>query len=361
MNRFTFGLGFLSLLLFVFGPCPASASESRPADSVNSADSANSAKAAELKRFEGASPALVPILRSIEQFTAGSGIPASAPRLPVVCAEQTSGRILIFKPNSDWNRDSSILWSWGPEDSPEVKSEHYRWFSNPDECKPVLGTSHLLMTASGGGAALVRLSDKKVLFYANAGGNPHSAELLPDGNAAVVSSAGYFTVFAVPEEEDFVGGQPLKSVRYPIPGGHGVVWDSREKLLWVVGYTELAAFRYNFDKKNPECVKEISIWLNGTPAHGGHDLYPVPGARALFVTGVGIGVFDVETRAIVPISELRKIKSISLDPQGNLIVLSPSEQWWNPSVSYLNQTLSPCGTRDGARIYKARWWKPCEF
>ena len=296
------------------------------------------------------------ILEKVQTKSAPTG-PYSA---NIVCAEQKSGKIIIFKPsdenNSNWNDPASVVWEWDASQSKEIKPEHRSWFFNPDECKPVLGTSHLLMTASGGGVALIRLSDKSTLFYAQAGGNPHSAALLPDGNVVSISSAGYFLVFAVPEK--FMGPENVKSVRYPSHGGHGLVWDNSEKRLWVLGYTELAAYKYNFDKQNPILTKEFFVPLEGTPASGGHDLYPVPGQRQLFTTGQSVAIFDLETRRFTEISNLRRIKSVSLSPSGELIVLSPTKEWWSESVTFLNEPLTPIGTRAEARIYKARWWVP---
>lgn len=214
------------------------------------------------------------------------------------------------------------------------------------------------MVASGGGVALVRLADKEVLFYTFAGGNPHSAALLPDGNIVSISSEGFFTVFAVPEK---IAGTDVLNVRYPIVGGHGVVWEKENQRLWVLGYTELAAYRYNFDTQNPAMTKEFSIPVQGTPAEGGHDLYPVPGARALFVTGRATGIFDLSTRQFTLLREIPRIKSISLSPEGTFIVLSPVTQWWSPTVTFFNTPLSPLGTRTGAKFYKARWWVPNPF
>ena len=65
----------------------------------------------------------------------------------IVCPEQTTNRVVIYKVGADWNDKSAEVWSWKASDSPEIKKEHYGWFRNPDEAKPVLGATHLLMTA----------------------------------------------------------------------------------------------------------------------------------------------------------------------------------------------------------------------
>ncbi|MDO4570815.1 MAG: DUF6528 family protein [Planctomycetia bacterium] len=303
---------------------------------------------------EAISSELAKVLSGVREHVDSESVPAGVSQIPVVGAEQASGKIIIFEPNSDWNDPASIRWAWSPSDSPQIRPEHYGWFGHPDECKPACGTSCLLATASGGGVVLVRLEDKATLFYAYAGGNPHSAALLPDGNIVSISSAGFFTVYAVPEG-DF-RAESVKSRKYPIVGGHGIEWDARSNCLWALGYEELAAYRYNFDKENPEFTKEYSLPLKGTPAHYGHDFYPVPGAHAFFLTGVGVAIFDVPTRTLVSISNAENIKSISLSPDGRLIVLSPTKQWWSPTIKHLNRSLTPFAQREGAKFYKARWW-----
>lgn len=286
----------------------------------------------------------------------------------IVVCDQNEQKILILKPGTDWDKPESIVWEWSAEQSPQIAPTHRSWFNAPDECKPARGTSHLLITASGGGVALIRLADKACLFYSHIDGNPHSIELLPDGNIVTVSSGGLFTLWAVPEGNDAINSETRltpnpRGAQYSLRGGHGCVWDEKEQRLWVLGYDELVAYRYNFDKKNPALTRDITISVDGTPADGGHDLYPVPNQRAFFVTGVGVGVFDFKTRKITSLlpdtdSEIdgHGIKSISLSPEGHLLVQSPTEHWYSDRVPFFNRSLTPIGTRSGAKIYKARWW-----
>ena len=306
----------------------------------------------------------------------------------IVCTEQATNRIVIYKVGADWNDKSAEVWSWHASESPEIKPEHRVWFNTPDEAKPVLGATHLLMTASGGGVALVRLSDKKTLFYTHVNGNPHSAALLPDGNVASVSSSGFIRLYAVPEH---FSDPNVKYTDYPLYGGHGLVWDAKAKLLWGLGYTELVAYEYNFDKESPKLTKVQSYPLRGTPGLGGHDLYPVPGSRLFLLTGNGAAVFDLETKQFTTIwenagahteiydsktndfsstgeSEHKPVvkmtqgpKSLSLTQSGAFIVLAPTQQWYTDTIRYFNKPLTAVGTHTGARYYKARWWIPNAF
>ena len=240
-------------------------------------------------------------------FGAG-GCASPEPILPppldrsVVCTEQNLHRIVVLRADSDWSDPANLLWSWDSQRDSGVAADHRDWFRFPSECKVVDGGGAILMTASDGVVALLDVARRRVRLYAFAGGNPHSAELLPDGNLAVVSSTGnVLSLFAVPEKTviPYLDGKP--AAQYPFRDAHGCVWDKEQKLLWVLGGDELAAFEYNFDKKAPALVKRESHRLderrflpaavrakfpeNRRPRFHGHDLFPVPGGRELLLSG----------------------------------------------------------------------------
>ena len=110
--------------------------------------------------------------------------------LDVLGAEQKKPRAVIFKADSNWNDPASLRWYWSAAEAPEVAAAHRGWFNNVSECKPAYGDRCVLIAASGGGVALVRVADKATLFYGHIGGNPHSAAVLPDGNVVAISSTG---------------------------------------------------------------------------------------------------------------------------------------------------------------------------
>jgi len=313
-------------------------------------------------------PDLSEVIAQMKAQANSEAVPTGPFQANVVVCDQFRHKILILKAGADWSKPESIIWEWSPEMSPQIKPEHYGWFRNPDECKPVRGTSHLLMTASGGGIALIRLADKACLFYSRIEGNPHSIELLPDGNIASVSSGGLFTIWPVPEGNDAINAESRlepnpRGRQYPLVGGHGMVWDPEIEILWVLGYDELAGYRYDFNKKDPSLSKEFSISVDGTVADGGHDLYPVPNQRAFFVTGVGIGVFDINKREFISLMTpetnpkgKHSIKSVSQSPEGFIIAQCPTKRYWAARIPFFNQQLTPLGTLRNGMIYKARWW-----
>src|SRR6185436_3535907 len=79
------------------------------------------------------------------------------------------------------------VWSWRAADRPELPEAFRKKFGSTDDCKPVDGGRKILITSSGGAAALVERSTGKVLFYA-AVPNAHSAEVIP-GNRLVAASS----------------------------------------------------------------------------------------------------------------------------------------------------------------------------
>ncbi|MCP4639182.1 MAG: hypothetical protein GY851_02045 [bacterium] len=205
----------------------------------------------------------------------------------------------------------------------------------------------------------MRVEDKRVPFYALAGDNTHSIELLPDGNLVSASSTGsYLRVFCT----DPVIGNPPDDVKYSdvkLENAHGVVWDHKLQRLWAVGVHDLVRYRYNDDRHNPVLTEDAQFKL---PDAGGHDLFPVPGSRKLFITTWGAWVFDTETERFAAFEPLRTgmVKSISQrEPGGPVITMKATESWWSDTIRFMNEDRTK--TLDKARFYKARWWVPNEF
>lgn len=273
---------------------------------------------------------------------------AAQPAELVLC-EQASDRVIILPADAGWD-ESEILWSWSAQTSPGLPAEHRPWFSLPSEAKPVVSLTQLLITAAGGGVALVRLADQQVLFHAYAGQNPHSAELLPDGQLVAASSTDdRLRLFRT-------GADTASYTDYVLPGAHGVVWDAQGQRLWALGYGELRAYAYLGTGERSFLEPMESVELPGT---GGHDLFPRLGRPSLFVTtDLGVWEFDLASRRFVPVELLEgqlRVKSIGeLLPDGPLVFLSACEEWWCDTVRF----AGPSGRRAwaGARFYKARWF-----
>lgn len=269
----------------------------------------------------------------------------------IVLAEQSQARIAIADVSTQ-----TIIWEW--KAARHVKdSAHIKWFSNPSDAKVVYNGRYVLMCASGGGVALIRIADHKTVFYAYAGGNTHSAELLPDGNIVSASSTGHFlTLFAV-DTLRFPDGVYSKQV--PIDFGHNVVWDRKNDLLWSAAGKAMKSFIYNGNCTRPDLILKDSIPLPGKEAH---DLFPVYGENAFWFTNTtNVYRFDVSTKTLHQADVVQtSIKSVSNGPREFPVILSkPKESWWTDEV--IDATGKRVFYGQGLKIYKARWVVPNPF
>ena len=269
----------------------------------------------------------------------------------IVLCEQSQHRIAIVDTES-----SHIVWEWTAQES-NVANDHVRWFDNPDEAKPVYNNKYILVTASGGGVALIRVADKKVVFYAYAGGNPHSAEILPDGNIVSSSSTGNFLRLFKVDTINFPDQVAFKS--YPIVDGHNVVWDKRRQILWAGSGNQLYSFTYNADCNDPSLTLADSIPLPGNL----HDLFPVYENDAMWLTTDSeIYWFEISSRKFRKVKSRRPdhIKSVSSGPPDfPSITIHPKEKWWTDEVIAFNGER--VFMKNGLRIYKARWFLENHF
>lgn len=271
-----------------------------------------------------------------------------APRVSreIAIAEQTNRAFVIAKENG------TILWEWRVATS-SIPTDKQIWFHNPSEVKPVYNSKYLLVTASGGAVALIRIADKKVMFYAYAGANPHSAELLPDGNIVAASSTDQqISIFRT----DTLAGTGKAVEIYPVSAAHNVVWDRMKNLLYTTAGNYLISYEYNFDKENPALVNRNEIYrLYGEGTEGSHDLFPVYGEYALYWTTNGkIFKYDIVSDKCSIAYDIKEIKSISSGPSGiPTLMLQSTESWWSDHL------IDPEGNilfqKQNYKIYKARW------
>lgn len=270
----------------------------------------------------------------------------------MILPEQAKNRIVMIDQPT-----GKVAWEWTPAES-GLSSAEQEWFNLPDEAKPVYNRTCLLVTASGGGVGLIRIEDKKLLFYAKPGGNPHSAEVLPDKNIVVASSTGNkLSLYVYDEQEPYVSKAAFTTM---ITSGHNVVWDRSRDCLWTAAGAQMLKFEYNGDRTSPS-LSQVAAYDMPAGNSEAHDLSPIYGEDALYVTtNQHVYRFDcAQTKFLdVEIFQQNAIKSISTGPKGYpILVMRPTSgggNWWSAEVTDMqgNRLFN----RMGYQIYKARWY-----
>jgi len=244
------------------------------------------------------------------------------------------------------------VWSWRAADRPELPEAFRKKFGSTDDCKPVDGGRKILITSSGGAAALVERSTGKVLFYA-AVPNAHSAEVIP-GNRLVAASSTHLEGNRLVLHDLAVSDSPLAFDE--LQGAHGAVLDEDRGLLWALGTFELRAYGLKeLTGPTPSFVRKQTHTL---PNEGGHDLRPIPDRPGLTVTTHHhVWVFDRDLRSFrtfPQLGEFDNVKSMDFDPEsGALAFVRAETSWWAERVKFLG--IERTVEFPGKKIYKARW------
>lgn len=265
----------------------------------------------------------------------------------MLLAEQSQNNIVII------DTDSGItVWKWDPSRS-GILPDHIRWFNAPSDAKWIRDGKYILMTASGGGVAMIRISDAKTVFYAYAGGNTHSAELLPDGNIVAASSTGnYLTLFRT-DTVNYPSG--IVSKRIPNRFGHNVVWDKKRNVLMSTSWDHIVFYKYNGKTTDPLLTRMDSVRI---PGNESHDLFPVFGEDALWLTTIDhVFRFDPSTKEFrrTDLISDRNIKSVSSGPDSYpVIIVRPKVSWWTDEILDMNE--KSVFLHEGFKVYKARWF-----
>jgi hypothetical protein len=273
----------------------------------------------------------------------------------IVLADQSVNRVAIADVDT-----KQVVWEWQPAQS-NVGANDVKWFTNMSDAKPVYNNKYILANASAGGVALIRIADKKTVFYAFGGsGNIHSAELLPDGNIVIAASTGnYLMLLKTDTTANPYSGYTKKVT---VADAHNVVWDKKRQVLWTASKNKLYAFSYNFNCTAPDLTLTDSLTL---PASGSHDLFPLYDKDVLWLsTSNKVWAVDLNTKAVTEQSALPRIKSVSSGPGENypailLQSIDLDKQWYNDKVIDLNGNT--VFQLPGLKAYKGRWLLPCSF
>lgn len=260
-------------------------------------------------------------------------------------------KVLLVDYMSSKDSIPEIIWSWDSRDAMDIPEPDRKKFRTMDDCKAVNKGERILVSSSSGAVAVIERKSKKVLSYTSVP-NAHSIELLPNGFLAAAASTAKdgnkILLFKMNKPNETLFSDSLYSA-------HGLVWDSKRKSLFALGYDVLREYKL-VRKENPELLLK-SEWK--LPHHGGHDLQMAPGNHKLFLTieRSGAWEFNLNTQVFGKIKDFpdaKIVKSIGQNSAGQYIFTIPEESWWTFHVTFSNPDRS--FAFPGLRVYKARWF-----
>ncbi|MEU4346308.1 DUF6528 family protein [Streptomyces sp. NPDC023838] len=272
--------------------------------------------------------------------TASAPPPSRTPATLILACDQASRSVLLLDATSAYWRSGSPdrtaraadllpLWSWTPVHDPGLADlDPGSGWQNVSEAKARSTTSGpLLLTCASGGLVAAVLPGTGSVYWATslpARANPHTVELLPDGNIAVAASTGGFVRVYTASQ----GARSGVYVSFALPGAHGLLWDAGSGLLWALGDALLVGLAVEGGAASPRLTAARTVAL---PEPGGHDLARALGADApMWLSTSGhVRQFAVRTGAFVAYPDQSaldrpSVKRVSQNPvTGRVLTVSP--------------------------------------
>ena len=271
----------------------------------------------------------------------------------IIAAEQFSTSFLVLNPNVDPCSREAIVWRYNPAVHWDFDDKYLRKFRNPSEAKIVENGSKLLFTCSGGACGLIDLATEKLDWLVFAGGNPHSAEILPDGNAVTASSIGsHLMLWDL--KKDIKGSV---SKKYMLPSAHGVVWDPQTQLIYACGKHGIVSYKYDPEKVELTQVRIYNLDRKDIAAYA-HDLLLDPCDGKLLVTVTrGLVKVDQISGAFEVITPQRYLKSASISPAAGTLVMMATRRYWSDELHKVDEQgrIVDFIRLPHMQFYKARW------
>lgn len=249
----------------------------------------------------------------------------------VACGDD---KLFIIDPNKSNNNHTEIIWKWVVSEAKSLPAEYIPLLKSLDECKPVMGNKKILVNSSSGATILVDIASKDVEFYAKTP-MAHSVDLLPKNRIVVANSThpkgNSIELYDLNKNEKVLFTDSLYS-------GHGVVWNPKDNLLYVLGYQLLKTYSLvNWDTENPS-LKLESSWK--IPDKSGHDLLRIDADNFLISTHNSVFLFNSSIKSFTDFTLLKgkkDVKSVNYYPKNNSLIYTIAEEsWWTENIYMVN-------------------------
>ncbi|WJH36662.1 DUF6528 family protein [Paenibacillus sp. CC-CFT747] len=320
----------------------------------------------------------VPMFTALLLGTLGCGGPLPAGKsgmkeYAIAVTDQGSDQIKVYDPKkADWNAKNALQWSWAPTAANGFDGLLSAW-GLPTDAKvrknAKWGGEWMVVTDSKGLAAVIPYpkADRKQ-WGLDVGGNPHSAELLPNGNIAVAASTGgWVRVYASSQ-----GPAAKQYAEYGLPAAHAVLWDPGMDGLWSAGKDYLVLLQMEGTEAEPVIKEKLKVELPTKNAHAVEPVYGDPD-KLWVVTGSKVyqyskstGDFKLDYNGDERINRVG-VKSISSQGSGTVVETvtdtakkppgtCQANNWCTDTVDLFLPDSSR--TMTGAELYKARILNP---
>ncbi|MFK7697057.1 DUF6528 family protein [Paenibacillus sp. HJGM_3] len=289
----------------------------------------------------------------------------------IAATNQANNRIEAYDPTvADWNSPEALKWSWKPTTALGYSEKEASLWNGPTDAKL---KGNVLVTTAGQLGTIAAYPSGTRIWAADlgAGSNPHSIELLPDGNVAVAASDGkWIRVYTASQ-----GPDSHTYAQFNLDFAHATYWDSESSLLWVIGYDAVkkehivTALVVGGTPANPTLTEETSR-RSILPSPWGHDITPFAGeSDKLWVsTNAAVYIYDKTAKTFTtPADGIDRsfVKAVGNMPNGQVVETKPDinkdpagdckvNGWCTDTVDFFNPAMTRKAT--GTAFYKARIW-----
>lgn len=304
----------------------------------------------------------------------------------IATTNQSNNYIEIYNNNSNnWGTSNALLWSWKPNSFDGYTSSEISAWNLPSGVRLRNGVNwggrYILATSSGGLVTIASYPFGTKKWALNVGGNPHEAELLPNGNIAIAASTGnYIRVYASSQ-----GSTNGTYASFTMDDAHGVLWDPSIEKLWVIGnlggQAVITALTVGGTDASPS-LSEATSYRDTLPTSNPHYLAPYYGdINKLWISsGSKVYIYSISTRTFTEApGNINRvgIKGVTNQPSGYVLLTRPDNiknpmppdpstlnTWTTSYVDYYSSAgvWQSSGHRVGASWYKGvTFWPEYQY